>query len=358
MNSKVSRRAAVAALLLFAWGGPVLAQVDPMIPPAGERVGLTSPLRMVTVATGDMAATRRFYEGALGMTATAVHLSGTEGRALAKHWGLRLSKAPDVVIFSAPGAPGSGRVRAVAVDASLPAARPGRDSRYLGPLGLGFASSDLTDREKLVNGQGFVSTAGVKRMDFARADGTTYNVAEIHFHAPDDLLVLGVDRGDMRPVGPIDPGNKIGGVAYSSALVGDAKRAGEFLSEVVGLTRRRATQFEGGGPKGGMIGLDLGEPVAFEQWFSGGSSTGYLVVMQRLKGERVMPPASGFDARGIALWTFETSDLDGAVARYAAKGGKAAISTVEIPGIGHRRAAVLRSPDNLAVELVEAAGPK
>jgi hypothetical protein len=80
--------------------------------------------------------------------------------------------------------------------------------------------------------------------------------------------------------------------------------------------------------------------------------------MQRLERPRETPAASGFAARGIALWSFETPDLDAAVARFRKDGGTATITTVDLPGMGSRRAAVLRTPDNLAVELVQAGGSR
>jgi catechol 2,3-dioxygenase-like lactoylglutathione lyase family enzyme len=347
----------LAAALSLIGGSAVSAQSvpeDPMVPPAAEAAARVSPLRMVTVTTGDMAATRRFYEAAMGMKGVAARVTGAAAARLARHWGMAPSPFIDTVLFTYPASPTSVAVRAVAVPATLPPARPGRDSKYMGPLGFGFASSDIPARQRAAADQGFTSSAGIKRMDFPRADGTTYNVAEIHWLAPDDMLVLGVDRGTMRPVGPVDAAARQGGVAYASALVGDIGRANRFLNDVVGLERRRAMRFPGGGPDGGMIGLERGEPVAFEQWFSGGSSTGYLVVMQRLERAREMPQATGFAARGIALWSFETPDLDAAVARFRKDGGSATIATVDLPGVGKRRAAVLRSPDNLAVELVAA----
>lgn len=351
------RRALLSAAFLLAGVSNVSAQTvpeDPMIPPATEPAARVSPLRMVSVATGDMAATRRFYERAMGMRAAPARATGAAAMALSKHWGMAPTAVVDTIIFTYPATSGSVAVRAISVPATLPTARPGLDSRYLGPLGFGFASGDIAARDRAVTAEGFTSSVGVKRMDFPRADGTTYNVAEIHWHAPDDVLVLGVDRGTMKPVGQIAPSSRQGGVAYASALVGDIARANRFLHDVVGLERRRAMQFPGGGPQGGMIGLDLGEPVAFEQWFSGGSSTAYLVVMERLERAREMPAATGLAARGVVLWSFETPDLDGAVARFRAGGGKTAIATVDLPGVGKRRAAVLRSPDNLTIELIEA----
>ncbi len=328
---------------------------DPMAPVRTQQPAETSPLRAVTIATDDFDRTRRFYCGVLGMVAERAPLDGADAAALAAHWGL--DAAPShVMVLRQPGASGAAIVRAVLTPSSHPLARPAYDSRFVGPLGFGFPIRDLGAREQVANAFGFVASAGIRRMDFPRADGSTYNVGEIHFLAPDDIMVLGVDRGEMAPVGPLDEALSIGGVAYASVLVSDMAVFAAFLEDVLGLERRRRMSFQSPGPAGGMRGLDAGETIAFEQWFSHGAATGYLVVMQRLEGERT-PAATGFAGRGVAMWTFETEALDAAVARFHSAGGAATVRTLASPGFGRRRSAILTTPDGLPVELIEAPPP-
>ncbi len=329
-------------------------QADPMVPGPDEQPGLTSPLRAVTVSTGEPDETRRFYSGALGMTATSVRVEGAEAAELAALWQVAGREAFDFTLFTQPHAAAGGAiVRAFHVPGALPTSRPGYDSKYVGPLGFGFPVDDLHIRARIAEAVGYTLTAGVKQMDFPRADGTTYTVGEIHLLAPDDVMVLGVDRGDLHPVGSIDPALRIGQVGYASVLVSDIDQFGDFLRAVLGLTQRRKMAFEGGGPAGGMIGLDVGEKIAFEQWYSGNSSTGYLVVMQRLERERVVPQATGFSARGVSMWTFATTELDACVERFRARGGTAEVATVTSPGFGRGRCAIVHTPDGMPVGLIE-----
>lgn len=328
--------------------------IDPMAPSAVDQTARTSPMRAVTVATSDLARARRFYSGVLGMVPTVQRVTGPSCEALRAHWGLPKASALEIALFAQPFAKSSGILRVVVIDPEAPVKRPHYDSKFLGPLGFGFPIDGLGEREQMANAMGFASSAGIRRMDFPRADGSTYNVGEIHFLAPDDILVLGVDRGEMDPVGPIDRALSIGGVAYASVMVDDIGEFGRFLGAVLGLEQRRRMSFQSPGADGGMRGLDPGESIAFQQWFSPGSTTGYLVVMQRLEGERVAGGAVGMGGRGVGMWTFETTELDEVVERYGRTGGVTEIRTLDLPGFGVRRSAIFTSREGIVVELVDA----
>ena len=353
----------VISLLLAGCAGPSSAQVrtapppaaaDPMLPTSSPADALVSPLQIVTVATGDLARARRFYQGALDMSAEEVALEPAARAALATHWGIDPNAFERVVLLRQPFSGGSAAVRLVEVAGTLPTSRPGTDSRYLGGLGFGLAGTEWDARDAIAKTLGFQSSVGVIRMDFPRADKTTYTVSEIHFQAPDDLLVLGVDRGDMAPVGPIDAGLGIGTVAYSSMLVGDLAATDRFLADVLGLERRRDISFRSSGPGGGMLGLAKGEEVAFQQWFAPGASTGYLVVMERLTGERTPAGPLDLTSRGLSMLSFRTDRLDEVARRWAAfSGSRAAASRVDLPGVGPARAIRIASPDGLPVEVYQ-----
>jgi catechol 2,3-dioxygenase-like lactoylglutathione lyase family enzyme len=329
---------------------------DPMRPLSSVEDATTSPMRAVTVMAGDLDLTRRFYQGALDMSAELDTLEGEDAQALAAAWGFDFTGPIDMVIFHHPDAQGAAIVRAIQAPDALTVMRPAYDSAFLGPLGFGFAGEDLASRARIVEEMGFTSTAGVKSMNFPRADGSTYEVSEIHYAAPDDILVLMVNRGDQAPVGPIDPALGVGGVAYASVMVGDLADSARFLGDVLQLEQRRDISFRASGEGGGMQGLDAGEEIAFQQWFSPGSTTGYLVIMERLEGEHIEGEL-GFEQRGVALWSFQVDDLDAVLARYAETAGEAAPepSVYTSPGIGRVRGAVIENPDGLPVEVYEPA---
>jgi catechol 2,3-dioxygenase-like lactoylglutathione lyase family enzyme len=334
--------------------------VDPMQARPSDREVLCQSLIAVTIASSDLLATRRFYQGALGMSADCAMLDGSEAEVLRQHWQLDGEGPVELMSFSRPGIADAVRVRVVRVERSVAMARPQLDCRYDGALGVGFPVRGLAQRHQIVEAMGFGSTAGVTYMPFPRPDGSMYDIGESHWIAPDDVMVLGVDRADMQPVGPIDPALDIGGPSYSSMLVSDAERAALFFDGVLGLELRREFTFESDGPDGGM-GLPSGTHVKFQQWFSPGAATGYLVVMQLQQNALRAPGPMGLRHRGIGLWSFATQRLDAIVERAERAGASVTRivsppKEIEFPGEGLRQAMVLTTPDGFPVELLQRAG--
>lgn len=337
-----------------------VAPTDPMLPRNDGRPIVCQPLAAITVAASDALATRRFYQGALGLTPTCVRLAGRAASDLRRHWGLSAAESLETWVFTRPEIPEALVLRVVLIPAASYSSRPDLDSRYDGALGFGFPVRDLYRRHAIVESMGFTATAGVTTMPFPRADGTTYDIGETHWVAPDDVMVLGVDRAHLQPVGPIDPALDIGGPSYSSALVSDVARAGEFFDGVLGLELRREFTFESEGPQGGMR-LPQGTRVHFQQWFAPGSRTGYLVVMQLKENALRAPYGLGLQNRGIGLWSFPTADL-AAVYERALRYGKSVPGTkavlrepasIEAPGFGRVQSMVLATPDGFPVEVFQ-----
>jgi catechol 2,3-dioxygenase-like lactoylglutathione lyase family enzyme len=327
---------------------------DPMLPRNDGRPVLVGPLAAVTLTTGDLAACRRFYQGALGLSPEFHRLQGAGAQQLAAHWGLPTQDEYEYVRLYRPGLEGALQIRLIGVDAALPARRPNLDSRFDGPLGVGLPVRDLQTRNRVVEAMGFGSTAGLTSMAFPRADGSTYDIGEVHWIAPDEVMVLGVDRAHLQPVGPIDPAIDIGGPAYSSTLISDTAHFAAFFGEVLGLELRREFTFQSEGPSGGMR-LPAGTQVHFQQWFAPGSRSGYLVVMQLLQNALRPPVSLAAPSRGIALWSFPTADLEATLhrARTHATPVLREIQTIELPGEAAVRSAVVATPDGFAVEIYQ-----
>lgn len=312
---------AAAALPLLSAAAP-----DPLEPKTDAASALVSPLRGVTVVSGDMAATRRFYADAMAMT---------EAR-------------PGV--FVRTGIADAAKVTVVAAPKNAPLRRPGWEAQSPGGLALGMPLSGQAAREAVVTAAGFKSAVGVTTMTLPRGDGTTYSVGEIHYQAPDGVLVLGIDRADMRPVGPIDAATKIGGPAYSSAVVEDADKAGAVLRDVLGLELRREFTYTSAGPSGGL-GLPDGTRVRFQQWFAPGSRTGYVILLDLLNAGA--PAVRTANARGIAAWSFEAKSLGVVAARAKAAGLSDRIVTVEDAAFGKVRRLTIEIPGALPVHVFE-----
>lgn len=295
------------------------------------------PLAEITIVVEDMAEADRFFGNALGF-----EREDLTPDALAP-LGLASDRVDAVVVFSRPDSPETASVRVVDAKGERPSSRPGVESRFAGPLGAGFAGADIPGALEAVQTAGFESTAGVQTMDFPRADGSTYQIREVHFLAPADMLVLGVNRDESAQVGPLDPASGLSGIAYSSYLTADLPAMERFLGDVLGLEKRRDITFNSSGPGGGMVGLVKGEEVAFQQWFSPGSRSGYLVTMTRLdEGQEPAPVAPDLDSEGLSLWTFETDDL----AAVRARAKRAGALFREYPG-----GLLLTTPDRFLVEV-------
>ena len=328
----------LAAGLLAACATPGAdAPIDPMAPTTSRADALVGPLEQVTIVVEDMAEADRFFADGLGMKRRDVAATSLAA------YGIDASTVDAVAVFSRPNSPETATVRVVDARGERPSSRPGVESRFTGPLGAGFGGSDIPAVLEAVEEAGFRSTAGVQNMDFPRADGSTYEIGEVHFLAPADMLVLGVSRGEETPVGPLDPATDLSGIAYSSYLTGDLPAMEVFLGDVLGLEKRRDITFNSSGPGGGMVGLVAGEEVVFQQWFSPGARSGYLVVMTRLdQPSEPAPVAPDLRSEGLSLWTFGTDDL----AEIRRRAERAGTPVREIPG-----GLVLTTPDGFPVEV-------
>lgn len=346
--------ALVTALVLALSSGLACAQADPMQPQSVPSATAASPLKIITLVSGDLKATRRFYQGVLNMTPQPWRVDGAAAARLVAHWGLAPAESVLGVSFTSPGLPGAIAVRVIQATGASLSNRPGYDSGYAGALGLGFPANGLKSRDEIVSALGFKSVVGITSMAFSRADKTTYDVSEVHYEAPDDVLVLGVDRGDLRPVGEIEPSIGIGGPAYSSMILRDAKSATALFGDTLGYELRREMNFRSGGPKGGMR-LPAGAEVRFQQWFSPGSSSGYLVLMDLLDADKPNPNGLSAKNRGVVMWSFEARDL-GDIERRARKAGVQVMqppTVIPQPEGGNVRSLILATADGFTVEVTE-----
>lgn len=332
---------------------PAAAQTDPLAPRPGA-VARTSPLAMVTLASGDLAQARRFYAGGQRMACRDERLRGGAAAAFRRHYAMASRGEVAMLLCERPGLAGAVRLRIVDVGPVAPAARPDHDARIIGGLSLGFPSADNAALDARMRGLGFRSTAGLTSITLPRGDGTTYVVGEVHHAAPDGVYALGIDRGSMAPVGPIDAAAGVGGPAYSGLMVGDMAAAERLFAGVLGLEKRRAVELTSAGPEGGL-GLPAGTRFDFQQWYAPGATTGYVILM-RLK-ENARPPVAppGLRGRGLAMWGFEAADLDGLAADARRAGVRVLAGPARVPtGLGERRSLVLATGDGFPVEVIEA----
>ncbi|WP_318771890.1 hypothetical protein [Thermaurantiacus sp.] len=307
---------------------------DPLAPRPSDGAGPVSPLMGVVVASGDPDRFARLLSQGLGLQA----MPGAPGQGMA---------------FVRPGVEPPAMVYLEAAPPEAPARRPGYDAAIAGPLAAGFAVADASRIVTHLEGLGVRTTAGVVEMTLPDGQGGTYRVREAHVEAPDGVLFLGIDRGTMTPVSPIDSATGVGGPAYASAVVTDRAWAGRVLTDVLGYERRRAFAFRSSGLAGGL-NLPEGTPVTLEQWFAPGARTGYLVLLD--VGAAMRPGPAAVAMRGIQGWLFTTDRLDAALDRARALGlAPPAPRRVRRPGVGCVREAPLPVPGLATLILMERA---
>ena len=214
---------------------------------------------------------------------------------------------------------------------------------------MGMPVSDQAAIERRVTAAGFTSVVGATAMTLPRGDGTTYTVSEIHYRAPDGVLVLGIARGAMRPVGPIDAATGIGGPAYASVVVQDLAGSERFMRDVLRYEKRRDAVFTSAGSRGGL-GLADGQRFVFQQWFAPGASTGYVIVIKMLDRPPTSAGDGGFTHRGLAMLGFEANDLT-AVEQRAVTAG---VRIVARPTAAHPTL-LLAMPDGFLIEIARKA---
>lgn len=335
--------AIVLAMATMPLAAGVAMQSDPLTPTSAVDPAAVSPLRAITILSGDMAATRRFYATAMTMRAAPV---ARLDRATARY--LRVVPTSETLGFARRGA---ADVRIVGIGAGAVMRRPSHDAFAIGGLAMGVAVRGQARREAIVTRAGFGSAVGITSMTLAGGDGRPYVVEEIHYRAPDGVLVLGIDRGAMRPVGPIDAASGISGPAYSSIVVADLPRSEAFLRDVLRYEKRRGFTFTSAGTQGGL-GLPDGARITLQQWFAPGASSGYVILLKLLDQPDPPPPLPG-PMRGLAMWSFDAADIDAVAVRARAAG----IRIVSAPTRGARRSTTLEMPDGFLVEITQAKGP-
>lgn len=334
----------IVALAALVPASAVQAETDPLVATSRVDPGAASPLRQVSLYVRDAVLTRRFLVSAMSMHERA-RRTLTAGDA--KRMGMPLGTI--VTLYSRPAVAGAASVHVYSSAMASSPLRPEHVAYGAGGLAMGMAVADQATRERRVTAAGFTSVVGATSMTLPRGDGTTYNVSEIHYRAPDGVLVLGIDRGSMRPVGPIDPATGIGGPAYASIVVDDLAGSERFMRDVLRYEKRRDAVFTSAGGKGGL-GLADGQRFAFQQWFAPGASTGYVIVMKMLDRASPATGSGGFGHSGLTMLGFDASDLTAVQQRAVAAGAH----IVARPTAG-RPALLLAMPDGFLIEIAQRA---
>ncbi|MFN2099799.1 VOC family protein [Altererythrobacter sp. MF3-039] len=325
---------------------------DIFVPESKPEDALVHQLHTVTIITHDRERFEAIFTEGYGLTSSGWVTPDDETRSY-----LGFSAEHDIATcgFTKTGEGANLQVRVIHVAQETPQVRPEWMGLYEGGATLSFPMVDLRTHEKRMNAIGVESTIGVKEMDFTSPAGETYTSAEIVYKAPEHIFVMGVTRPEIFvPTGPIDPETGLGGPSYSARCITKADAVNDFLANVLGYEIRRDTYFEVG--ERSALHMPEGTKERFIQAFAPGASTGYLVLMDHEEATRPSPaPGRGAPNRGIAMWSFETGDID-EVRRRAGSAGITIVQDVaerSSPLMPRGRTMILEDPDGFPIEIVE-----
>ena len=316
-----------------------------------------SPLRVVTLSTGDLAACRRFYCGVLQMrelpeVGSAAEVSGLNATQ-ARLWALPPEARWSVAYFASPGLSGGPVLRVLEFSQPGPLIRPGFDLLLEGGLAVGFAVRDLQAVAAAAREHGFPAPTEPFALTLYREDGSRYQAMECPLVAPDQVYVPGVARpADLGPVGPIAPGYNVGGPSFATLVANHADPVLEFFSGVLDYQVRRDLMLTEDNLQE-QLRVPPHTPIRYVTMFARGSNGSNVAFLDFGDSGRKNPAPLGPPSRGLVMWSFRVRDLDAALARVRARGLEVVCEPLrlEMPS-GTQAVATVRAPNGFLVELV------
>lgn len=319
-------------------------------------------LAAVTVFTADLAMARRLYEDQLGFRpVVAWSLPGDKasGDALAALWGLPSPLVAAGVWVQQRGAR-AGAIHLVALQPSpsgrlTDGARP-YDHGYIKNLDVFTDDLEGMYARLASSGAAFLGPP----VTYALPWGHGSEAVEAHLVTDDGVKVslARLRRAPRRAFGEADPDTPCTEVAAATQIVADHDRAVRFYADVFGCVPAAATVIDDarlvamlGLPAATRLRLSfIGPPRAVA------GKVGLIAYEGPGVGDaRSLAPRTRAGARGAWSLVFETDDVDGAVARAALHGALPVMPPADttLPHLGDVRAASLRTPDGVLIELVD-----
>ncbi|MEO9468002.1 VOC family protein [Parasphingorhabdus sp.] len=326
---------------------------DIFVPESSPEDAIVGPLHTVTYVTCDKDRVEEIFRKGYGLDSSG--WTEPSSAAVGAYLGFDEDTTWQSCVFFKSGEGANVQIRVIALEEETPLVRPAYDGLYAGGATMSFPINDLYAHEKHMASIGVESTIGVKEMEFTSPTGETYVSAEIVYKAPDYVFVMGVVRPDIFiPVGPVDPATGLGGSAYSARCITAGDETVAFFQDVLGFEIRRDVEFTVG-EKSALL-MPEGTTERFIQAFAPGSATGYLVLMDHQEATKSSPaPSYGPPNRGIAMWSFATSDIDNVQKRATDAGIEVVCRAEEYhsPHLSNGRSLILRDPDGFLIEIFE-----
>ncbi len=354
----MKRRDVLYASALFATGsatglatGPACAQtaVDHIMPKTPGEKGAVGPLHTITIVTPDLQALKKMYCDGMGMELTGpLTLAVAERATLGAAWQIPKPITWNMYLLRRPTVPMAGQIRLIVTDTPTPAIRKSWNRQELGPYGMGFPTTDVPAWDKTLSGMGYQrSTPEIERFALKRTDGTPYDVLEATFDGPEFLRNIAISRRDgMAQVGDLDVKTGRGGPAYATQVVDDIDGTVKFFTDVLDFEVRVD-----------RIWRMYEVPFRFVTVYAKGAANGHVALVKYDAKDVVAGTGAAptMPHRGMAMWSFQTSDLGSVRARATSKGSAivAAYADITAADLGKRKALLLRLPSGFLIEVFE-----
>jgi len=325
-----------------------------LAPREDSGIALTGPLHTVTLLSTNLEENLLFYRDGWGLRVRGpIPLDAAVQDVQRRLWGIPEDIAWQLYLFDRPGAPGNVRIRLLLLSKPTPNMHTSWDSSELGPFSLGFPNVRQAEIDKKLRRLGFGAKGPMQEYRIGRPGGGDYGVQETIFNGPDFVKGVGIYRGDgMSQLAPVDPETGLGGPGYSAQMLREAQPVLDFYTGVLGMELRSDREWT----TSGALGVPAGTRYRFALVYARGASHGHLLFLQLLNHpmrDPGIPPRPPH--RGLAMWSFPTTDLDQVLANAEAAGIRTVGTAVSYtsPSLGQHRAATLLAPNGFLVEIFE-----
>jgi len=329
---------------------------DALAPKSKVEDALALPLYSATIATTSLAQSLLFYRDGMGLSVEGPIAVNAKTKAqLRKLWQIPQDIDWQTYIFSRKGVEQALKIQLLVLNKPTPSIHHSWDSRSLGPFSLGFPNDNTVALDKKIRTLGFGALNALESYPIPRTDGSTYQIDETIFNAPDFVHGVAITRGNgMKQLGPIDE-QGLGGPAYSAQVITDSENHLKFYTDVLGLEIRSDREFKSAGDKGAM-NLPNGTVFRFAIVYSKGATTGHMLFVDFRNIEPIKPANKpSLPNLGLGMWTYPVTDIDQVIANAQAFGSEIVSSpeTVNSPVFGHARVATLRAPNGFLIEVFQ-----
>jgi len=347
----------ICLVLTFITGQAVANNKDALAPKSKVEDALALPLHTATIATVSLQQSLLFYRDGMGLTVEGpIKLSRKTKAKQRQLWQIPADIDWQTYKLYRKGVDKAIQIQLLVLDKATPSIHDSWNSMELGPFSLGFPNADTIALDKKIRKVGFGALNELESYPIPRTDGTTYQIDETIFNAPDFLHGVAITRGGgMAPLGPIDE-NGLGGPAYSAQVIENSEQHLKFYTDVLGLEIRSDREFKSAGDKGAM-NLPNGTVFRFAIVYSKGATTGHMLFVDFRNVAPIRPKNKpSLPNLGLGMWTYPVTDINKVLKNAKAYGSEIVSDVLEIdsPMFGKAQVATLRAPNGFLIEVFEA----